>query len=42
MDKYEYKIKSEEIKELIAQREFVRAAEIADLRRIESWLGSHL
>ena len=39
MDKYEYKIKSEEIKELIAQREFVRAAEIADTidwRRVKS------
>ncbi|MBP3352358.1 MAG: hypothetical protein J6L65_08175 [Lachnospiraceae bacterium] len=39
MDKYEYKIKSEEIKELIAQREFARAAEIADTidwRRVKS------
>ncbi|MBR4084737.1 MAG: hypothetical protein IKK33_10710 [Lachnospiraceae bacterium] len=39
MDKYEYKIKSEEIKELIAQREYVRAAEIADTidwRRVKS------
>ena len=39
MDKYEYKIKSEEIKELIAQREYARAAEIADTidwRRVKS------
>ena len=39
MDKYEYKIKSEEIKELINQREYVRAAEIADTidwRRVKS------
>ena len=39
MDKYEYKIKSEEIKELIAQREYVHAAEIADTidwRRVKS------
>ena len=39
MDKYEYKIKSEEIKALIAQREYVRAAEIADTidwRRVKS------
>jgi len=39
VDKYEYKIKSEEIKELIAQREYVRAAEIADTidwRRVKS------
>ncbi len=39
MDKYEYKIKSEEIKELITQREYIRAAEIADTidwRRVKS------
>ena len=39
MDKYEYKIKSEEIKELINQKEYVRAAEIADTidwRRVKS------
>ncbi len=39
MDKYEYKIKSEEIKELITQKEYVRAAEIADTidwRRVKS------
>lgn len=39
MDKYEYKVRSEEIKELIAQKEYVRAAEIADSidwRRVKS------
>ena len=39
MDKYEYKIKSEEIKELITQREYKKAAEIADTidwRRVKS------
>jgi len=39
VDKYEYKIKSEEIKELIAQKEYVRAAKIADTidwRRVKS------
>ena len=39
MDKYEYKIRSEEIKELIAQKEYVEAAEIADTidwRRVKS------
>ena len=39
MDKYEYKIKSEEIKELITQREYIKAAEIADTidwRRVKS------
>lgn len=39
MDKYEYKIKSEEIKELITQKEYARAAEIADTidwRRVKS------
>lgn len=39
MDKYEYKIRSEEIKELIAQKEYAEAAEIADTidwRRVKS------
>lgn len=39
MDKYEYKIRAEEIKELIAQGEYVQAAEIADTidwRRVKS------
>ena len=39
MDKYEYKIRSEEIKELISKREYVKAAEIADTidwRRVKS------
>ena len=39
MDKYEYKVRSEEIKELIAQKEYVQAAEIADTidwRRVKS------
>ena len=39
MDKYEYKVRSEEIKELIARREYVQAAEIADTidwRRVKS------
>ncbi len=30
MDKYEYKLRSEEIKELIKERDFVKAVEIAD------------
>ena len=30
MDKYEYKIKVDEIKNLIAQKEYAEAAEIAD------------
>ena len=30
MDKYEYKLRSEEIKSLIAERDFVKAVEIAD------------
>lgn len=39
MDKYEYKIREEEIKELIAHREFEEAAEVADTidwRRVKS------
>ncbi|MDL2301294.1 hypothetical protein LJC58_02960 [Lachnospiraceae bacterium OttesenSCG-928-D06] len=39
MDKFEYKIRSEEIKTLIAQREYVRGAELADTvdwRRVKS------
>lgn len=39
MDKYEYKIKSEEIKQLIAEGDYVQAAEIADTidwRRVKS------
>lgn len=39
MDKYEYKIRTEEIKELISQREYARAVEIADTidwRRVKS------
>lgn len=39
MDKYEYKIRADEIKELIAQGEYVQAAEIADTidwRRVKS------
>ena len=39
MDKYEYKIRADEIKELISQGEYVRAAEIADTidwRRVKS------
>ena len=39
MDKFEYKIKADEIKELIAQREYEQAAEIADSidwRRVKS------
>ncbi len=39
MDKYEYKVRAEEIKELIAQEEYVQAAEIADTidwRRVKS------
>ena len=30
MDKYEYKVRADEIKELIAQGDYVQAAEIAD------------
>ena len=39
MDKYEYKVKSEEIKALIAEKDFAQAAEIADTidwRRVKS------
>ena len=39
MDKYEYRVRADEIKELIAQGEFVQAAEIADTidwRRVKS------
>ena len=39
MDKYEYKVRSEEIKNLIAEGQFARAAEIADTidwRRVKS------
>ncbi len=39
MDKYEYKVRTEEIKELISHREYVQAAEIADTidwRRVKS------
>ena len=39
MDKYEYKIRADEIKELIGQGEYVQAAEIADTidwRRVKS------
>ncbi len=39
MDKYEYKVRAEEIKELIAQGEYAQAAEIADTidwRRVKS------
>ncbi len=39
MDKYEYKVRSEEIKALIAQKEYAQAAEIADTidwRRVKS------
>ncbi len=39
MDKYEYKVRTEEIKELINQRDFAKAAEIADTidwRRVKS------
>ena len=39
LDKFEYKIKADEIKELIAQKEYEQAAEIADSidwRRIKS------
>ncbi len=39
MDKYEYKIREDEIKELIAQRDFAEAAEVADTidwRRVKS------
>ena len=39
MDKYEYKVRSEEIKELISRKEYVQAAEIADTidwRRVKS------
>ncbi len=39
MDKYEYKVRADEIKELIAKEEYVQAAEIADTidwRRVKS------
>ena len=39
MDKYEYKVRADEIKDLIAQGEYVQAAEIADTidwRRVKS------
>lgn len=39
MDKYEYKVRADEIKDLIARGEYVQAAEIADLidwRRVKS------
>ena len=39
MDKYEYKIRADEIKELLAQENYVQAAEIADTidwRRVKS------
>ena len=39
MDKYEYKVKSEEIKALIEEKDFAQAAEIADTidwRRVKS------
>lgn len=39
MDKYEYKVRADEIKELIAQGDYVQAAEIADTidwRRVKS------
>ena len=39
MDKYEYKVRAESIRELIAQRDYVQAAEIADTidwRRVKS------
>ena len=39
MDKFEYKVRSEEIKELISRKEYVQAAEIADTidwRRVKS------
>ncbi|MCM1541068.1 MAG: hypothetical protein NC121_07390 [Blautia sp.] len=39
MDKYEYKVRSDEIKDLIAQGEYIQAAEIADTidwRRVKS------
>uniref|UniRef100_UPI004056C946 tetratricopeptide repeat protein n=1 Tax=Acetatifactor sp. TaxID=1872090 RepID=UPI004056C946 len=39
MDKYEYKVRAEEIKQLIAQEEYAQAAEIADTidwRRVKS------
>ena len=39
MDKYEYKVRADEIKELIAQGEYIQAAEIADAidwRRVKS------
>lgn len=39
MDKFEYKVRAEEIKSLIAQKEYVQAAEIADTidwRRVKS------
>lgn len=39
MDKYEYKVRAESIRELIAQRDYIQAAEIADTidwRRVKS------
>ena len=39
MDKFEYKVRAEEIKSLIASKEYVQAAEIADTidwRRVKS------
>ena len=39
MDKYEYKVRADEIKELISKGEYVQAAEIADTidwRRVKS------
>ena len=39
MDKFEYKVRAEEIKSLIAQKGYVQAAEIADTidwRRVKS------
>ena len=39
LDKYEYKVRSEEIKELIARGDYVQAAELADTidwRRVKS------
>ena len=39
MDKYEYRVRADEIKELIAQGDYVQAAEIADTidwRRVKS------
>lgn len=39
MDKYEYKVRADEIKDLIAQGDYIQAAEIADTidwRRVKS------